>query len=103
MSIDQFIKEDPALWDAIVGALRDCINQHGPITKEDIGSAAKRIIGQIKSRFESESGHDDRPAKCRCLDCQHRNMETRGCKKDGRIRGLEDERRCRRFLPRTEG
>ena len=27
----------------ITGALRDCIRNHGPITKEWIGSAAKRI------------------------------------------------------------
>ena len=27
----------------ITGALRQCINDHGPITKEWIGSAAKRI------------------------------------------------------------
>jgi hypothetical protein len=32
----------------IVGALRDCVNAHGPITRETAPSAAKRIIGAIK-------------------------------------------------------
>ncbi len=32
----------------IAGALRDCINSHGPITASRIGSAAKRIYVQIK-------------------------------------------------------
>lgn len=33
----------------IVGALRDCINAHGPITHNTAPSAAKRVIGVIKS------------------------------------------------------
>jgi len=32
---------------AISGALRDCINQHGNITKHTIGSASKRIRGNL--------------------------------------------------------
>jgi hypothetical protein len=32
----------------IAGALRDCINQHGLITKELIPSAAKRVTGLLK-------------------------------------------------------
>ncbi len=32
---------------AIVGALRDQIRAHGPITAEWIGSAAKRVLGQL--------------------------------------------------------
>jgi hypothetical protein len=35
----------------IAGALRDSINMHGPINKRDIGSAAKRIAGQLKPFF----------------------------------------------------
>jgi hypothetical protein len=32
----------------IAGALKDCINQHGPITSELTGSAAKRVGGLLK-------------------------------------------------------
>lgn len=31
----------------ISGALRDCINKHGPITEKTIGSAAKRVYGTL--------------------------------------------------------
>lgn len=37
-----------ALERAIAGALRLCIDVHGPITREWTGSAAKRVIGVIK-------------------------------------------------------
>lgn len=33
----------------IAGALKDTINVHGPITKVNLGSAIKRIIGTIKN------------------------------------------------------
>lgn len=33
----------------ICGALRDCIGAHGPITKELVGSASKRVIGVLRS------------------------------------------------------
>lgn len=32
----------------VAGALRDTINQHGPITSEWIGSATKRILGLLR-------------------------------------------------------
>lgn len=34
----------------VIGALRSTIEAHGPITKEQIGSAAKRIAGQLTAR-----------------------------------------------------
>ena len=34
---------------AVVGALRHAIRDHGPITPEQIGSAAKRIVGNLKN------------------------------------------------------
>lgn len=40
-------QEQESLERAIVGALRATIKDHGPITPEWIGSAAKRIVGQI--------------------------------------------------------
>ncbi len=33
----------------VVGALRDCVNAHGPITRDLANSAAKRVIGAIKT------------------------------------------------------
>jgi hypothetical protein len=40
----QFLKE-------VAGALKDTINQHGPIYKETIGSATKRVWCQIWDQF----------------------------------------------------
>lgn len=37
-----------ALERYLVGALRDSINCHGPITKENASSAAKRLMGAIR-------------------------------------------------------
>jgi hypothetical protein len=34
---------------AIVGALRAAIHDHGPITGKYVGSAAKRILGQLEN------------------------------------------------------
>jgi hypothetical protein len=36
-----------ALERAVIGALRSAIRDHGPITAESVGSAAKRIIGNL--------------------------------------------------------
>lgn len=36
----------------VSGALRECINQHGPITTEWIGSAAKRVYGNCQQAVE---------------------------------------------------
>ena len=36
---------------AISGGLKHCINAHGPITKNFIPSASKRISGQIMGQF----------------------------------------------------
>ena len=33
----------------VAGALKDAINSHGAITKDNISSAAKRVIGVIKA------------------------------------------------------
>lgn len=42
--------EDRARIERLVaGALRSCIEAHGPITPEWIGSAAKRVISQLKA------------------------------------------------------
>ena len=43
---------------AIVGALRNAIEAHGPITRETAPSAAKRVIYTIKqyNARQSESG-----------------------------------------------
>jgi hypothetical protein len=38
-----------ALERSVVGALRSAIKDHGPITAEDVPSAAKRIVGNLKN------------------------------------------------------
>jgi hypothetical protein len=35
---------------AIAGALRATIHDHGPVTPEAIGSAVKRIMGNLRNR-----------------------------------------------------
>lgn len=35
---------DQALWAVVLDALKDCIDAHGPIAKQSVNSAAKRII-----------------------------------------------------------
>jgi hypothetical protein len=46
------MKPDPyasPLYRVVLGALKDTINQHGPIDKNLIGSAAKRVVAQIEA------------------------------------------------------
>lgn len=38
----------------VIGALRDCIYQHGPITHEWIASAAKRITTQLRGAIKNK-------------------------------------------------
>jgi hypothetical protein len=38
-----------ALERSVVGALRSAIKDHGPITADNLPSAAKRIIGNLKN------------------------------------------------------
>lgn len=47
--------DDDSLLRAIVGALRAAINDHAPITPEHIGSAAKRILGNLVNEGEKTS------------------------------------------------
>jgi hypothetical protein len=39
----------------VCGALKSTINDHGPITKNMLGSAAKRVIGEIKSYLKGNT------------------------------------------------
>lgn len=39
---------------AIVGSLKSCIDAHGPITRLNVSSAAKRVIGTIKQWNKNE-------------------------------------------------
>lgn len=43
------------LMKLISGGLKHCINDHGDITKQFIGSASKRVAKQINAYFKSES------------------------------------------------
>jgi len=46
-TIDKLKRDKQATLKKINGALKQTINAHGPITKELIGSASKRIYGSI--------------------------------------------------------
>lgn len=46
-TIEKLRREKSAVVRKINGALRQAINAHGPITKELIGSASKRIYGSL--------------------------------------------------------
>lgn len=58
-----------------MGALIAAIHDHGPITEENVGSAVKRVIGQLET--EAERGYKvalvgDEHARCRAAircDC----------------------------------
>jgi hypothetical protein len=41
--------EDDSIERAIAGALRGAIKEHGPITPDKIGSAVKRIVGNLRN------------------------------------------------------
>ena len=51
--------DSDALLRVVTGALRACINDHGPITAEHIGSAAKRIVGSLKNVGKSNAQRPD--------------------------------------------
>ncbi len=51
------------LESSIVGALRDCIKTHGPIDHLNANSAAKRVIGVIKSHNKRVKSRYDLPSK----------------------------------------
>ena len=57
-NINEYIEENEASWNAVIGALRDCINAHGPITRKLIGSAAKRIVGMLYTEFSGSKDVD---------------------------------------------
>ena len=37
----------------VAGALKECIAAHGPITKESLSSAAKRVVGGLLGRLKA--------------------------------------------------
>jgi hypothetical protein len=43
-------EEREALERSVIGALRSAIHDHGPITAGTIGSAAKRVVGNLRNR-----------------------------------------------------
>jgi hypothetical protein len=49
----------------INNALRNCIDAHGPITKEWVSSASKRIIGQIRKYDLGVILEEERPTPAR--------------------------------------
>lgn len=66
-----------ALERAVAGSLRDAINAHGPITPEWIGSAVKRVIGNLPNASAEDDGWidlaaDDIAGDPSCLDAPDR-------------------------------
>lgn len=69
----------PDIERAISGALRSAIRAHGPITPEHIGSAAKRIAGNLANVASTTAPllpGEARAApaevlRCRCARCGH--------------------------------
>jgi hypothetical protein len=53
------VSDTNSLERAIAGALRDTINTHGPITPPWIGSAVKRIVGNLRNVGGGEQATDD--------------------------------------------
>ena len=53
--IDLVIEDRECARRAIMGGLKDAINQHGPIEESNISSAVKRIYGQLDSLSEEQS------------------------------------------------
>lgn len=51
---DEDGKEHQRLLKVINGALKSAIHDHGPITKEMMGSASKRVVGALKSLEKSK-------------------------------------------------
>jgi len=43
-------EEREALERSLTGALRSAIHDHGPITAATIGSAVKRVVGNLRNR-----------------------------------------------------
>ena len=47
------------LWRACNGVLKSAIDAHGPITKDNYGSAGKRLAGQLLSIVERRMAKSD--------------------------------------------
>jgi len=47
----------------VIGALRSCVHNHGPINSEWIGSAAKRVVGEIYATIERMGEQRMKPRK----------------------------------------
>jgi hypothetical protein len=54
-TIDKLKREKKVELNKINGGLKQAINSHGPITKELIGSASKRIYGSLLSNTNKKS------------------------------------------------
>jgi len=54
------MKDRAKLERRIAGALRSTVDAHGPITKQWVGSAAKRVVSEIKVLEREERKRDER-------------------------------------------
>ena len=72
------MKEAGGLERAIAGALRGAIHDHGPIDAKAIGSATKRVLGNLRNarparpiepgEWREETAY---VLRCRCARCGH--------------------------------
>lgn len=58
LAIEKLKKEKKIESKRVSGGLKQAINSHGPITKELIGSATKRIMGALLTNKKKESFMD---------------------------------------------
>src|SRR5436190_15307440 len=99
------------LWEAIKNALIECINTHGPITKEFIGSAAKRIVMNIMENRPNDGTVLDKMIvdTMQTLITAEKNalrkdvIELRNTVKDLRIKDKEQKQKIQIFEEKFEG
>ena len=53
------LSDRSAVERSIAGALRNCIQAHGPIALEGIGSATSRVFGGLKSLRRSNARYEE--------------------------------------------
>lgn len=59
--MDDWLSDRSAVEKAIVAAIRCAIGAHGPVTRENASSAAKRVYGELKAlrrRLTDRKGED---------------------------------------------
>lgn len=75
---EAFIFDRPANEKRIVGALKMCIDAHGPITSESLSSAARRVESVLRSAYKQKLRDLPEPdLSAQIKDCETRLGELR--------------------------